>query len=100
MRHLLPVIAFLALSGCPDHSGEGSPTLDSLTGPGASELAGDAGPDEYQFTWNLVMITDTTVKGCDPEGPGVEIDAVEIVRDGAALGPADGVAPSLNGASL
>lgn len=130
MRHLVLVFALLALSGCPDHGGT-SATLDSTSGPGTSELAGDGGRERNQYTWNLVMITDTTVKGCDPMGAGVEIDAVEIVRDGMvigsaaalagveqpmdapcpdqpspigldgeALGPADGAAPSLNGAVL
>jgi len=127
----VPVFALLTFCGCPDHVGGASPTLDSSSGPGTSELACEAGRDEYRHTWNLVMITDTTVKGCDPMGPGVEVDAVEIVRDGAvvgsaaalagveqpadapcadqpspvgldgeALGPADGAAPSLNGATL
>jgi hypothetical protein len=131
MRHLVLVLALLALSGCPDHVGGASPTLDSLSGPGKSELAYGADGEEYRYIWNLVKITDTTTKGCDPMGPGVEVDAVEVVRDGAvvgsalalagvdhsanapcadqpspvgldgeALGPADGVAPSLNGATL
>ncbi len=129
IHHLVLVFAVLALSGCPDHVGGASPTLDSISG--ASDLGGEAGREEYRYTWNLVKITDTTVKGCDAMGPGVEIDAVEIVRDGAmigsaaalagvepsanapcadqpspvgldgaTLGPADGAAPSLNGAVL
>ena len=131
MRHFVSVFALLTLFGCPDHIDGASLTLDSISRNGASELSGEAGREETLYTWNLVKITDTTVKGCDPMGPGPEIDAVEIIRDGvvigsaaalagvehapdppcadqpspvgldgAALGPADGAAPSLNGAVL
>jgi len=89
-RHLLPIIAYLLLFGCGGDDGPSS-TMDSRGGIGADQEMGD-GKVAYQHEWDLVKIVDTTVKGCDPMGPGVEIDAVELVRDGAVIGHAAALA--------
>ena len=99
MRYLVLVFALYVLSSCGGDVGGASPPLDSHSWPGTSDLAGEIVPVWDQYTWNLVKIMFTTIKGCDPMGPGAEIDAVEIVRDGAVIGYAAalvGVEPPLD----
>ncbi len=66
--------------------------MDSLGGLGEDDQVSGDGRVVYQRDWDLLKIVDTTVKGCDPMGPGVEIDAVELIRDGVVIGHAAALA--------
>lgn len=94
MRRLIALLALTALTSClPTDENTGGPQPPPEVRAPDPDTVDEADPREaFTRAWDLVMIIDAPLEACDPDGPGADIDAVELHRDGVLVGWAASVA--------